>query len=299
MRMLFNKLSIISKNILLAAIMIAILAMAFNISKLFIKSSSQPITANDYAITSQFSYIIDKQVPFSVEEILKRKNTFIKTPAKDIPYKLGTDTYWVKINIANVSSDDEDIIIHADNAKLDLLNVYRLYENNDYDIAFSSLEENTITEKIFPHLPLTLRANSRSTILFQTNALGPPSVPLILYRHNEFDNRVQLTQMMFGAFVGIILLMSAYNIILYFALKDKVYLVYVGYLLASFLVLSSVNGFGYYFFSNDIQTFINRNSIFFHYYLVIFLFLFTLFFLRYDKNKNNDKSRLAKSPKFT
>jgi hypothetical protein len=271
MSMLFNKLSSISKTLLLSAIIIAITALAFNISALLVNASSQAIKTNDLAIKSQFSYLIDNNTLFSVEDIENRANTFVDVQPNNIPYKLSTDTYWVRIEINNTSSSNEAIVIHADNAKLDLLKIYRLNGNNDFDLAFSSLNKSTMTEKIFPHLALTLKGESQSTVLFQISTLGPPSVPLILYRNNSFYNRVQLTQMMFGAFIGIILLMSAYNIILYFAVKDKVYIVYVGYLLASFIVLSSVNGFGHFLFSEDIQAFININSIFFHYLLTIFL----------------------------
>ena len=80
--------------------------------------------------------------------------------------------------------------------------------------------------------------------------------------------------------------MSAYNFVLYFAIKDKVYLVYIGYLLSSFIVLAGVTGYGYLIFSKEIQYLIHQYVMFAHFFLVLFLLLFSLFFLRYDQSKN-------------
>ena len=73
---------------------------------------------------------------------------------------------------------------------------------------------------------------------------------------------------------------------LFFAAKDKVYLLYIGYLLSAFAVLSSLTGYGYFLFSYNVMELLNQYAIFTHFLLVIFLLLFTVYFLRYDRLKH-------------
>ena len=95
-----------------------------------------------------------------------------------------------------------------------------------------------------------------------------------------------LSQLVYGAFVGILIIIALYNLVLFFAAKDKVYLLYIGYLLSAFTVLSSLTGYGYFLFSYNVMELLNQYAIFTHFLLVIFLLLFTVYFLRYDRLKH-------------
>ena len=95
-----------------------------------------------------------------------------------------------------------------------------------------------------------------------------------------------LSQLVYGAFVGILIIIALYNLVLFFAAKDKVYLLYIGYLLSAFAVLSSLTGYGYFLFSYNVMELLNQYAIFTHFLLVIFLLLFTVYFLRYDRLKH-------------
>ena len=99
---------------------------------------------------------------------------------------------------------------------------------------------------------------------------------------------IDLKRMMSMVIVALLpcILMAMYNLVLFFAIKDKVYLLYIGYLLSAFFVLSGLTGFGYLIFSTETQLFVNKYLLFIDYYLVIFLLAFTLLFLRYDQQKN-------------
>ncbi len=107
-----------------------------------------------------------------------------------------------------------------------------------------------------------------------------------MFKPIDFEQRLMLSQIVYGAFIGILLIMAIYNLVLFFAAKDKVYLIYISYLLSAFVVLSSLTGYGYFLFSNKIMQQLNQYSIFFHFLLIISLLLFTLYFLRYERLKH-------------
>lgn len=256
-----------------------------NIDKLSINESSTQIT-------SEFSYYIDHENSLDVKKLsaLKGSKTlFTPSLANDIPYDLGHQSYWVKINIRNNTSKNQKLILHADNSMLAFFDVYEANKNLSLIEILSqqkpTLEQETLLD-VFPHLGFDVQSNSDVQLIAHVKSNGPPNVPLNLYYKDNFDKRIDYVQIVYGIFIGIILLMSAYNFVLYFAIKDKVYLVYIGYLLSSFIVLAGLTGYGYLIFSKSIQYFVHEYLLFIDYFLIFFLLLFSLYFLRYDLIKD-------------
>jgi len=243
-------------------------------------------------VRSEFSYYVDHKNNLDIQTLInskESKSVFIPSLANDIPYDLGHQSYWVKVNVTNNSTETQNLVLHADNSMLEFFDVYKVNpiikstELISHQIA--TINQKTILD-VFPHISFELGGNSTVQFITHVKSNGPPIVPLALYYKENFGKRVDYTQIIYGIFVGIILLMSAYNFVLYFAIKDKVYLVYIGYLLSSFIVLAGVTGYGYLIFSKEIQYLIHQYVMFAHFFLVLFLLLFSLFFLRYDQSKN-------------
>ena len=135
-------------------------------------------------------------------------------------------------------------------------------------------------------MQLQLNQFGHSEYLILVKNSGPPNIPLLLFTPDNFEQRLLLSQLVYGAFVGILIIIALYNLVLFFAAKDKVYLLYIGYLLSAFAVLSSLTGYGYFLFSYNVMELLNQYAIFTHFLLVIFLLLFTVYFLRYDRLKH-------------
>jgi EAL domain-containing protein (putative c-di-GMP-specific phosphodiesterase class I)/GGDEF domain-containing protein len=244
-------------------------------------------------ITSEFSYYIDHENNFDIQNIFNKKEPkilFTPSLSNDIPYDLGHQSYWVKINITNNTLNNQNLVLHADNSMLEFFDVYKansILESTSMITQQNSAMNQRKILNIFPHIDFELAAESTVQLITHIKSNGPPNIPLVIYNKENFGKRIDYAQIVYGLFIGIILLMSAYNFVLYFAIKDKVYLVYIGYLLASFIVSAGVTGYGYLIFPKQVQYFLHEYLLFTHYFLVLFLLLFSLFFLRYDQFKNN------------
>jgi EAL domain-containing protein (putative c-di-GMP-specific phosphodiesterase class I)/GGDEF domain-containing protein len=244
-------------------------------------------------VTSEFSYYVDHKNNFDIKTLFNKKEperVFRPSLPNDIPYDLGNQSYWIKVNITNNTPVSQNIVLHADNSMLAFFDVYRINSTIKNVQVVTQQKPSLKQEKIldlFPHIGFSLPENSSIQLITHLKSNGPPNVPLILYDKKQFGKRIDYTQIVYGVFIGIILLMSAYNFVLYFAIKDKVYLVYIGYLLSSFIVLAGLTGYGYLIFSKHVQYLIHEYLLFTHFFLVLFLLLFSLFFLRYDQFKNN------------
>jgi len=239
-------------------------------------------------VNAQFSYLIDDKASLTINNINSSSLEFIKTPPNKIPFTLGYSAYWIKVVLKNDTSHNQDIILHINNT---LLSEFKAYQQHNYDKNIKNSlyhpipNTDDISRQLFPNIAFHVAAQKNQTFLLRIRTLGPPNVPLVLHTVSSFEHQKQVSLLIFGGFISIILLMSVYNLVIYRMIKDKVFLVYTGYLLSAFFVLSSINGFGYLLFTQAIQGWLNNNLLFFNYLLTIFLVLFALYFLRYDRNK--------------
>lgn len=232
------------------------------------------------AYNTNFSYYIDTTNQLAYSDIKKIKNDFSPVDANKIPYELSTQRYWIQIDVKNLTNHHIELVLYADNSLLNVLSVYHHNEKSNL------LNEVTQIQQVYPHKNFGLSAKSSQNFIVEIQTSGPPNVPLIILTKSAFEQRIFYAQIIYGIFIGVILLMVMYNLVLFFAIKDKVYLNYIGYLLTAFFVLSSLTGFGYLLFPPSLQMIINTNLLFIDYYLVVFLLSFTLFFLRYDQKNN-------------
>ena len=271
---------------LIILFLVTLLFIVFSVWQL-LKKADDSVTLNQLNIASQFSYLVDEKASLTIDSLNSSPQKFIQTSQKNIPFKLGHSAYWVKVILENSSSTDQEIILHINNTLLSEFDVYQQVNNDKKTDQYTPFKNSKdISQQTFPHIALNITGLSNQTLLLRIKTLGPPSVPLILHTIESFDNHKQVSLLIFGGFIAIILLMSVYNLVIYRMIRDKVFLVYTGYLLAAFFVLSSLNGFGYLLFSQDVQSWLNNYLLSFNYLLAIFLLLFALYFLRYDHHKS-------------
>jgi len=252
-----------------------------NLSTALLTIDSTPKSYNH--IEAKFSYLIDQSNALTIKEVIKQQDLLKQVKMKDIPYKLSKQSYWVKISLSNKSSLSNNVVLFADNS---LLNIFNLYQPNQNSIKqYDLLDVAGIHAKVYPHMKLSLLGQQTKDIFVELQTEGPPNIPLLLLSEDEFKQRMLFTQLVYGIFIGVILLMAMYNSVLYFALKDNVYLIYIGYLIAAFFVLASITGFGYLLFPEVVQNIINNHIITSQYLLTILLLVFALYFLRYDQRE--------------
>jgi EAL domain-containing protein (putative c-di-GMP-specific phosphodiesterase class I) len=273
------------------AISIILLLIAFILSSV----TSRLISIDEDQESSQYfsiatSYLIDESNKINVEEVNRQDSQLSPIDIKRIPFDLAIQTYWIKIKVTNITNDSLPLVLYADNSMLDIFNVYQTNKTfgNNQDYIRSDLLDNEGNKllKVYPHLAFNLMAHQTQEFILQIQTQGPPNVPLMVINDDDFAQRILYAQIFYGAFIGLVILMAMYNLVLFFAIRDRVYLLYIAYLLSAFFVLSSLTGFGYLIFSTEMQLFLNKYLLFIDYYLVIFLLAFTLLFLRYDQQNN-------------
>ena len=294
--MIFSQLS---KRISTAVIALVLLVMTFSFASLIHDIDKKNINGLNSPFTINTSYYIDKSNNADINSVISNTE-FIESNLSSIPYELAQQTYWIKISLhypigtptltakqqteKHQEREHEQLVLMAEHSMLETFVVYELGPlNAPKELYFKSSSDQRTSQYVYPSVNLQLNHFGYSEYLIKLKSSGPPNIPLQLFKPDDFEQRLLLSQLVYGAFIGILLIIAIYNLVLFFAGKDKVYLLYIGYLISAFAVLSSLTGFGYFLFSKQIMHFLNQYLIFNDFILIIFLLLFTLYFLRYDK----------------
>ena len=294
------KLSQLSKWFSTALITVLLVGIVISFSLVIHDIDQKNITISNSNITTTSSYYIDKTNSITLDKILKDAN-FTHSNLNTIPYDLAKQSYWIKLSLhyptgtlANPAFEnlqnkikhinDEQVILMAEHSRLDTFIIYELNAlTPPIEIYNKQLVLDDVNQQIAPYARLPLNKFGHSEYLIQLKNSGPPNIPLLLFKAQDFEQRQMLSQLVYGAFIGILIIMAIYNLVLFFAGNDKVYLLYIGYLISAFVVLSSLTGYGYFLFSDQLMKLFNQYLIFVDFLLIAFLLLFTLYYLRYDR----------------
>lgn len=153
---------------------------------------------------------------------------------------------WVKLSITNNSNDDQLILELAhpfwDECKLfEVEGGYTQLAAYSSKIGFAKRQ----FDHVNPAFEVKIPKGQTKTYILQLKASDQALVPLIISNDTGFFDSVLFREILYGILFGIMIAMMLYNLFIYFSVKEKAYLYYVGYIL--FTVLTHATLFGYAF----------------------------------------------------
>ncbi len=225
----------------------------------------------------EYEYLLTAEQQPDLEPPISSMHLFVNKERLD-SNKISDNFYWVKLTITNKTDNKLNRILHIDALSENIHSHYKVTKQKA-PIEKITLE-NSIFQHMFPHFSFTLPAHDSLSFFIQLKTNTNRVAPLKIYDYAYFDRYIHSSIALFGAFIGIVLLISKNNIALYISLKDRVNFTYAAYLICTFLVFSTSSGFGYLLFSNDFQLWLNQQSLYFQYALNIYLIIFSLYFLQ-------------------
>ncbi|WP_426370376.1 EAL domain-containing protein [Pseudocolwellia sp. HL-MZ7] len=228
-------------------------------------------------ISIEYQYLLTEQDKPNLQPPISQQHLFINKEGLNSE-KIINSFYWVKLNITNKTDKELERILHVDALSENIFSYYQVSKN---DTSTEKLAlENSIFQHMFPHFSFTLPPNESVSFFIQLKTNTNRVVPVNIYDSGYFDRYIHSSIALFGAFIGIVLLVAKDNVALYVSLKDRVNFTYAAYLICTFLVFSTTSGFGYLLFSNDFQLWLNQQTLYFQYALNIYLIIFSLYFLQ-------------------
>ncbi|MDO6548167.1 EAL domain-containing protein [Pseudoalteromonas carrageenovora] len=235
-----------------------------------------------------YAYYIDENKTGSLKDIIASPNQLTNKSFSDIPWSFKQQNYWLFIDLENKSLYEQDIVAHFDNPMVDHLSIYRLTPNNELIETYKlgdKEESLSLFQYSVPHIRFSLPSKSIERLAIKIDTTGISKTPVNLYRYKEFVDLVRSQTGIWGIFAGVLLMAALYNLVLYFGIKDRVYLIYIGYIMSALCLMGIVMGFGFYLWPLELQLFLHEKVIFTNYAMAFFTLAFCTMFLRYHKDK--------------
>lgn len=256
----------------------------------FIYKIGDPTQANirnKDTVEMQSAYLITP-VEAQIIDILSAKKEFIPAEIKNVPWSFQQQAYWLRIVINNSDDKQTNLVAHFDNPMLDQLSIFQVGASDEIIKQQKQGDKQLkshFKQRIIPHFNFQVGPFERSTLYLRIATTGIANTPINIYQQSDFSILVQKKHMLWGAFIGILLVIGLYNLLLFFAIKDVVYLIYNGYIFAVLALMGAVFGYGFYLLPEPMQLIFNLQVVGLNCLVAIFVLLFLIYFLRFQIEK--------------
>ncbi|MDG5788365.1 sensor domain-containing diguanylate cyclase [Evansella sp. AB-P1] len=200
----------------------------------------------------------------------------------DVHGTIGNATYWLKLDLLHNEQSNKDILIEIQKPHLSSISFYSEQSNQivlentvGMDYPF---QERPISHRNFT-FPITLTAESNHTFYFQIQTNSFFQSPIVIWDHITFSEDNYKNQTLYGIYYGVMIAMALYNLFLFIALREKMYLFYVLFVFGFTMMQLVWDGFAFQWIWGDFPWWAQRANSFFIIWTSLFSLLFAKYFL--------------------
>lgn len=209
-----------------------------------------------YHITDQYlDYVIDSTGELTIKEVASKH--IQKQQASIIPIigtKIPEGACWLRVTIRNESSDDQKWMLLQGDPHVGAFEVYTLQEGKyvlinrggaQIDFDERKYKSNSIVTDI------DIKKGESKTYYFRYSSNIDFSYKLLVQSTTFYTAYALNEYFALGIYYGILLIMAIYNLFIYFSVRQKVYVYYALYVLATILFNTSNDLFAFQFIWPD------------------------------------------------
>ncbi|MDH5655426.1 MAG: hypothetical protein OEZ34_05930 [Spirochaetia bacterium] len=215
-------------------------------------------------IGDQLEYFEDKSLQFSIDDVSAPDfQGFQKSDKKYPAFGATKSAYWLRFRLQD--GDPPEI------AKTSQWMLFIEYPPLDDVIFFRKKAgkwEKTMTGDTRPFH--TREINNRffgfrlsdlsagQDYYIRVKTAGAMNLPLMVLESNDFAKRNADTNLGYGIYFGIMIVMILYNFLIYLSLRDSVYIYYCAFIFGVILMIFCANGYAFQYFWPDYPIFANH-----------------------------------------
>lgn len=179
------------------------------------------------------------------------------SPAKSINFGYTPSSYWIRLQLQNNGDEPMQRMLEIHYARLSQVQFYAPDATGTYQLIDTGITQPFSSRVVLTRhfvFPVTVPAQSEQTVYFRVASSTALMVPMRLweptafYRYERSDYAVQTW------YFGMVFAMVLFNLLLLISLRDKVYLLYINFVVMTALTLASFNGLAKEFFWPNAQT---------------------------------------------
>lgn len=202
---------------------------------------------------------LESQLLFQDSKSLYSFDTIHTIPFETLSLRMTKETpspFWIKVRLKNCSSEAINVIFKHPRAGLDFIDAY-LFEGDKLvathllgDLREASLRQIPYRQSLFLHV---LQPQQEYTLITKLHSYGAYELYWLLEDAGYFAKNGSIETIIFGMFIGTLIALGIYNLILYLNIKEKAFLMYVLHIASICIHQASNNGILYHYLSEWID----------------------------------------------
>jgi diguanylate cyclase (GGDEF)-like protein len=247
--------------------------------------------AQDTRIGQGLQFLEDESMSLSIDSIknssemwqVHRENVFNQGYSKS--------NWWIKFEVVNKGAA-EHYFMEVSYPVLDYLDVY--VEQDNKIIAHHamgdklSFHERPIQHRLFL-TPLDIEPGQTQTVYIRVQSTSSIQVPIAIWQVAAYQEADITMNAIHGIYIGGMLVIGIYNLLVFLALRDRSYFYYVCYVFSMLLFLASLNGWTFQYLWPESKAWNDTAILFFLNSSMLFAIVFARHFLDLrDINKSLD-----------
>lgn len=206
----------------------------------------------EYDVTSVLLILEDKERGLSSADMFDPGISGRFVPYRDSKFagEISASAYWTKTVIENGTDEVQNMFLDISKPHLNNISLY-IYDQQGLVKEIKAGRDFPFGQRDVRHrnfvFEIKLMPKTEETILLRVETKSYLQLPIKLYSSRAFVEKQYDTQLFLGIYYGIMLAMFLYNLVLLLALKDKVYLYYILYILWFSMLQLVWDGFAFQF----------------------------------------------------
>jgi len=208
--------------------------------------------ADHYTLSPAFDVLEDPGGALTLADVLTGPWQERFTPADhrrtaDNNFGTSRSAFWLRVQLRGAKDTPTDWLLEVAYPPLDLLDVYQATSADNFvHTAMGDLRD--FAARPVAHrnhvVPVTLQAGSTLTLLLRVSTQGALAVPTHLWRPAALAHKDQRDYALLSLYFGLLGGLLLYNVLLYFSVGDRVYLIYVAFVAGLGVTEAGLTGMG-------------------------------------------------------
>ncbi|MEO8020341.1 7TM diverse intracellular signaling domain-containing protein [Polaromonas sp.] len=208
-----------------------------------------------YTLSRAFMVLEDSSGELTLDEVLQpaQQARFNHVPQSGAATNFGLtrSAFWLRIALQAQADAPAQWLLEVAYPALDQLDLYTPNNRGEF-VRQSGGDLRPFASRVVPHrnhvLPVTLQPGGENLVYLRVQSQGTLSAPVrlwqapALWQHDQLE--YSLLSLYFGLLVGLLL----YNLLLYLSVRDRAYLIYVGFVGGMAVSQAALTGMGGQFF---------------------------------------------------
>lgn len=197
-------------------------------------------------------------------QTVSKSTAFVPSAIQTPNLQLSKSAFWLKFSIRNTSASDR-LMLELDYPTLSVCDFY--YPENGGYKAQKLSDTLPFSQRKFQHqnflFDFKLPKDSTATYYLRVKSTEQMVLPLIVGEPAHLADSILVKNILWGIFIGIIVVMVAYNFFIYLFTRDRSYIYYVLYVSFIGLTQTTLSGYTYHFLFPETPLLFHKSIIIF------------------------------------